>query len=65
MIKQTTTMSERRTNEFAKLIGRDVKPVKAPYITPTLRTFGAVNQLTTGSFSGAGIDMSTMMWVMF
>ena len=54
------TMNERKTNERASLIDRDAKPVKAPYTTPTLRTFGAVNQLTTGTYSGVGIDMGTM-----
>ena len=49
-------MKARKTNQCPSLIERDAKPVKAPYSTPTLRTFGAVNQLTTGNYSGAGFD---------
>jgi hypothetical protein len=59
------TMNERKTSERASLIDRDAKPVKEPYATPTLRTFGAVNQLTTGAYSGQGFDMSTMRYFMY
>ena len=58
-------MKARKTNEFASLIDRDAKAVKAPYTTPTLRTYGAVNQLTTGAYSGTGFDMSTMRYFMY
>jgi hypothetical protein len=56
---------ERRANEPASLIDRDAKVVKTTYTTLTLRTFGAVNQLTTGTYSGAGFDMTTMRYVMW
>jgi hypothetical protein len=59
------TKNERKTNERASLIDRDAKPVKAPYTTPTLPTFGAVNKLTTGTYSGAGFDNRTMRYVMW
>jgi hypothetical protein len=58
-------MPERRKNEPAPLPDRDAKPVKAPYTTPALRTFGAVNQLTTGAYSGQGFDMGTMRYFMY
>lgn len=59
------TMKKRKSYELASLIDRDAKPVKAPYKTPKLRTYGAVNQLTTGAYSGRGFDNRTMRYFMY
>ncbi len=64
-VHQTINMPERRNVEIAPLSDRVVKPLKAPYKAPALRTFGAVNQLTTGAYSGQGFDNRTMRYFMY
>lgn len=63
--KWAFVMKWHEKNESMNAVDREEKALKAPYASPTLRSLGTVNGLTTGAYSGRGFDMSTMRYVMY
>ncbi len=60
--KWAFVMKKHEKNESMNAVDREEKALKAPYASPTLRSFGTVNRLTTGTYSGTGFDGGTMRY---
>jgi hypothetical protein len=60
-LKMRHGMTKHENNTNSSYVVLESKIGKAPYTEPRLRVYGAVNRLTSGTYSMAGFDSSSMM----